>query len=157
MTIGVTAVCGLVPGLFCGFISNGILFLLDNVWHQFIVCHMLTAFFAWLVFYMADRKNSKISMLNKRKPYPIECFLWAGLFSAISNTILGTVICCLFFGKVEDRQYANYAIQGLFLITKNLYFSVYLAEFSANLTDKMLCAVTSFGLYEAVRRIYRKL
>lgn len=157
MTIGLTATLGLVPGLLCAALSNGILYLIDYTMLPFMTCHIVTVLFAWGIFFYEDRKNKKRPFLQKRDSYSIESFLWAGLFSAISNAILGNIIALRLFGARVNRQNAECTMQGIYIVTHDLIYSTYLAGFIENITDKMLSAVASFGLYEAARRIYKKL
>ena len=157
MTIGVTALCGLVPGLLCAALSNGILFLFDYTMLPFMSCHLITALLAWLVFVHDDKKNAVRSVLERSQSYEIEAFLWAGVWSALSNAILGNIIADILFGARVNRQNAECTVQGIYVVTRNLLYSTYLAGFIENITDKMLSAVLSYGLYEGVRRLYKKL
>ena len=157
MTIGVTALCGLVPGLLCAALSNGILFLFDYTMLPFMSCHIVTAVLAWLVFIYTDKKNAKSPVLERSQSYEIDAFLWAGVWSALSNAILGNIIADLLFGARVNRQNAECTVQGIYVVTRNLLYSTYLAGFIENITDKMLSAVLSYGLYEGVRRLYKKL
>lgn len=147
MTIGVTAIGGLIPGIICAVLSNGILYFLDYTMLPFMSCHILTALFAWLVFLHADKKN---------EPYEISTFLWAGVFSALSNAILGNFISDVLFGSRTNRQNIECTVHGIFVITRNLRYSTYLAGFIENITDKMLSAVLSYGLFEAAKRFLGK-
>ena len=154
MTFAVTALCGLVPGILCAVLSNGILFLFDYTMLPFMSCHILTAFLAWLVFLHDDKKNSLRPGFERSEAYEIDVFLWAGLCSAMSNAVLGNIISDLLFGARVNRQNAECTVQGIYVVTHNLLYSTYLAGFIENITDKLLSAVLSFGLYEGVRRIY---
>ena len=157
MTIGVTAICGLIPGLLCAALSNGILFLFDYTMLPFMSCHLVTALLAWLVFLHDDKKNAVRPILERSQSYEIEAFLWAGVWSALSNAILGNIIADLLFGARVNRQNAECTVQGIYVVTRNLLYSTYLAGFIENITDKMLSAVLSYGFYEGVRRIYKKI
>ena len=157
MTIGVTALCGLVPGLLCAALSNGILFLFDYTMLPFMSCHLITALLAWLVFVHDDKKNAVRPVLERSQSYEIDPFLWAGVWSALSNAVLGNIIAGLLFGARVNRQNAECTVQGIYVVTRNLLYSTYLAGFIENITDKMLSAVLSYGLYEGVRRLYKKL
>lgn len=157
MTIGVTALCGLIPGLLCAALSNGILFLFDYTMLPFMSCHLVTALLAWLVFVHADKKNAARPMFERTLYYEIEAFLWAGVWSALSNAVLGNFIADLLFGARVNRQNAECTMQGIYVVTRNLLYSTYLAGFIENITDKMLSAVLSFIFYEAARRVYKKL
>ncbi|MCR4900679.1 MAG: hypothetical protein K5907_07690 [Treponema sp.] len=156
MTIGVTALCGLLPGVLCAVLSNGILFLFDYTMLPFMSCHIVTAVLAWLVFVHADKKNEKLPVLERSESYEIDAFLWAGVWAALSNAILGNLIADILFGARVNRQNAECTVQGIFVVTRNLLYSTYLAGFIENITDKMLSAVLSYGLYEGVRRLYKK-
>ena len=156
MTIGVTALCGLIPGVLCAILSNGILFLFDYTMLPFMSCHIVTAVLAWLVFVHDDKKNEKCPVLERSESYEIDAFLWAGVWAALSNAILGNLIADLLFGARVNRQNAECTVQGIFVVTRNLLYSTYLAGFIENITDKMLSAVLSYGLYEGVRRLYKK-
>lgn len=74
MTIGGTALCGLVPGILCAVLSNGTLFLMEYTLLPYMSCHILTAVLAWLVFDFVERKRQKCSTFKKEKPYTIEYF-----------------------------------------------------------------------------------
>ena len=156
MTIGVTALCGLIPGLLCAALSNGILFLFDYTMLPFMSCHLVTALLAWLVFVHDDKKKAVRPVLERSESYEIDVFLWAGVWAALSNAILGNLIADLLFGARVNRQNAECTVQGIFVVTRNLLYSTYLAGFIENITDKMLSAVLSYGLYEGVRRLYKK-
>ena len=157
MTIGVTALCGLIPGIICAILSNGILFLFDYTMLPFMSCHILTAVLSWLVFAREDKKNDSRSFLERNQSYEIDAFLWAGVWVALSNAILGNIIADMLFGARVNRQNSECTVQGIYVVTRNLLYSTYLAGFVENITDKMLSAVLSYGLYEGVRRIYKKI
>lgn len=157
LTIGVTALCGLLPGLLCAVLSNGILYFFDYTMLPFMSCHIITSLLAWLVFLHADKKNRRRPLFERESSYEIDAFLWAGVFSALSNAILGNIIADLLFGARVNRQNAECTVQGIFIVTRNLFYSTYLAGFIENITDKMLSAVCSYGMYEGVRRIYKKI
>ncbi len=156
LTIGVTAMAGLFPGILCAILSNGLLTFLDYTMLPFMTCHIITAVLAWLVFRNEDRKNSRLSLLERKTSYGIEVFLWAGLWSALSNGILGNIIADTLFGARVNRQNAECTVQGIYIVTRDMLFSIYFAGFIENITDKMLSATASFGFYEIGRRIYEK-
>ena len=157
LTIGVTAVCGLMPGLLCAVLSNGILYFFDYTMLPFMSCHIVTSLLAWLAFLHADNKNRRRPLFERETSYEIDAFLWAGVFSALSNAVLGNIIADILFGARVNRQNAECTVQGIFIVTRNLFYSTYLAGFIENITDKMLSAVCSYGMYEAVRKIYKKI
>ena len=157
MTFAVTALCGLIPGILCAVLSNGILFLFDYTMLPFMSCHIITAFLAWLVFVHADKKNARLPVFERSQSYEIDAFLWAGVWSALSNAILGNIIADLLFGARVNRQNAECTVQGIYVVTRNLLYSTYLAGFIENITDKLLSAVLSYGMYEGVRRVYKRI
>ncbi len=157
LTIGVTAAGGLIPGIICAVLSNGILFFLDYTMLPFMSCHILTSLLAWLVFVHASKKNDSLPLLEKNESYEIDSFLWAGVWSALSNAILGNIIADLLFGSRTNRQNIECTVHGIFVVTRQLRFSTYLAGFIENITDKLISAVLSFVFYEVCRRIYKKL
>lgn len=156
LTIGVTAMAGLIPGILCAILSNGLLTFLDYTMLPFMSCHILTAVLAWAVFKNEDQKNKRLSLLERKASYGIEVFLWAGLWSALSNAILGNIIADALFGARVNRQNAECTVQGIYIVTRNMLFSIYFAGFIENITDKMLSATASFGFYELGRRIYER-
>lgn len=147
LTIGITALFGLIPGVLCAALSNGILYFFDYTMLPFMSCHILTAIFAWLVFLTFDKKTN-----FENKQYYIECFLWAGLWSAISNAILGNLIADSLFGANVNRENTEATIQGVYVVTHNLLFSTYLAGTLTNLVDKMISAVLSYAMYLIARK-----
>ena len=157
LTIGVTAIGGLIPGIICAVLSNGILFFLDYTMLPFMSCHVLTSLLAWLVFVHTSKKNDSLPLLEKNESYEIEAFLWAGVWSALSNAILGNIIADLLFGSRTNRQNIECTVHGIFIVTRKLRYSTYLAGFIENITDKLISAVLSFGFYEGARRIYKKI
>ncbi len=157
LTIGVTALCGLIPGLLCAVLSNGILYFFDYTMLPFMSCHILTSLLAWLVFVHASKKNDSLPLLEKNESYEIDSFLWAGVWSALSNAILGNIIADLLFGSRTNRQNIECTVHGIFVVTRQLLFSTYLAGFIENITDKLISAVLSFVFYEVCRRIYKRL
>ena len=157
LTIGVTALCGLIPGLLCAILSNVILYFFDYTMLPFVSCHILTSLLAWMVFVFEDKKNAKRPLFEQNDSYEIDAFLWAGVWSALSNAILGNFISDLLFGSRTNRQNAECTVQGIFIITRNLLYSTYLAGFIENITDKMISSVCSYGMYEWARRLYKKI
>ena len=123
----------------------------------FMSCHVLTSLLAWLVFILASKKNDSLPLLEKNDSYEIEAFLWAGVWSALSNAILGNIIADLLFGSRTNRQNIECTVHGIFIVTRKLRYSTYLAGFIENITDKLISAVLSFGFYEGARRIYKKI
>ena len=81
----------------------------------FVLCHILTAAFAHITLRRYKKRNEKT-------PYTIEIFLWAGVWSAVSNAVSG-----------------------------NLTFAKYMEGTLTNLADKIISAVVSFAGYKIAR------
>ena len=92
MTIAVTALCGLVPGLICAFCSNLLLSIFAHTGIFFSACHLSTALIAWMVF-RTERKNHP-----NEKLLSADSFMWAGFLAAISNSIIGDTISTFVYG-----------------------------------------------------------
>ena len=58
LTIAVTALCGLVPGIVCAVGSNVLLCIFANTGILFTLCHISTAVVAHLVFYSCGGFNT---------------------------------------------------------------------------------------------------
>ncbi|MBQ5848610.1 MAG: hypothetical protein IIW49_06805, partial [Treponema sp.] len=82
MTIAVTALCGLVPGLICAFCSNFLLSIFANTGILFSICHISTAVVAHLVFNAEKKKN--LASGNTHFSYTTENFMWIGFFAAFT-------------------------------------------------------------------------
>ena len=106
---------------------------------------------------MQTKKNARLPVFERSQSYEIDAFLWAGVWSALSNAVLGNIIADLLFGARVNRQNAECTVQGIYVVTRNLLYSTYLAGFIENITDKLLSAVLSYGMYEGVRRVYKKI
>ena len=75
-------------------------------------------------------------------------FLWAGLWSALSNAVLGNVITSLLYLPLTSPNVDN-TVQGIFVVVPNLTFAVYFSGILSNLLDKMISAALSFEVYKA--------
>lgn len=144
MTLFVTASFGLIPGLICAVGSNLMLTIFVDSSIFFVICHLLTVIFAWLIFMNYSCKE------NFDGSYPIHLFLWAALFSAISNGIIGNIIVDIVFSSVTGRPHADFVVQGIFSAVPNRIFATYFAGIVENLTDKMISACISFGFYKFI-------
>ena len=145
LTIAVTALCGLWGGIACAALSNGVMALPDRSMLWFVACHICTAVFAHLTF-----RHHK--QAHKRAPYTIETFLWAGLWSALSNAVLGNVIVELLYSSVTTAHVDN-IVQGIFIAVENLTFATYFSGFLTNMADKMISAAISYAAYKASWRL----
>ena len=143
LTIAVAAGCGPVFAVVCSVLTHVILCLLDAAMLPFMSCHILTAIFAWLTF------------RHHRRTFPgeaisAETFMWAGLWSALSNATLGNILVGILFSFQPDWPNTAPPVQGLFIVTKNLTFATYFSGTLTNLADKLLSAAVSWGAYRIV-------
>ena len=143
LTIAVAAGCGPVFAVVCAVLTHVILCLLDAAMLPFMSCHVLTAIFAWLTF------------RHHRRAFPgeaisAETFMWAGLWSALSNAALGNILVDVLFSFQPDWPNTAPPVQGLFIVTKNLTFATYFSGTLTNLADKLLSAAMSWGAYRIV-------
>lgn len=145
LTFAVTAWCGLGYGIACAVLSNGIMYLFDATMIPFVSCHILTAFFAWLIF----RRHQRLFPGEK---LTLEAFLWAGLWSALANAVLGNILVDLLFSSQSDRMNTATPVQGLYIATGSLMFATYLSGILTNLADKLISAAISFFVYRAKKR-----
>lgn len=150
LTIGLAALCGLVPAVVCAVISNVILNLFTHCSVLFTVCHICTAVFAWLVFYCSRRKS-----FPKHDCYNFDAFLWAGFWSAVSNALLGNIIADLVFAANTGRPSANTVVQGMYVVIPNLFLVNHIAGLVENFVDKILSAILSFCFYKAASYILK--
>lgn len=158
LTLAVTALCGLWAGIACAVLSNGALWIFYNTSLPFTLCHILTAVCAYFTFRkykipkQSDRNNASGQVRNDKAQLPIGAFLWAGLWSAITNAISGNVLVSLLFASATSPN-VDSSVQGIFIVVPNLTFATYYAGVLTNLTDKIISAVVSFGVYKAVKQI----
>jgi len=155
LTIAVTALCGLIPGIVCAIASNALLCIFANTGILFMLCHISTAVVAHLVFY-SERKKAKTPS-NSNTPYTdfsytTENFMWIGFISAITNSILGDTISYLFYSANTSIPQVDNAVQGIYVVTQSLTFAAYFGGTVTNLIDKVFSATVSLFVY----RFYKK-
>lgn len=156
LTIGVVALCGLIPGIICAFLSNVVLSITTHSTLLFSICHICTAIVAWLVFFVEDVSAKKESLGNTARRtygYTIDSFLWAGLWSSIINGMIGNAIADLVFAANPGRPSANVVLQGIYVAVPDLSFANNFGGYLENLVDKMISALLSLVLYVIVRKI----
>lgn len=141
-TLFVTASFGLVPGIVCALGSNLMLTIFANSNFLFVSCHLCTVILAWTIFLGAEKSSELKGEIT------FHFFLWAALFSAITNAILGNIIVDIVFGSVTGRPQADFVVQGIFSAVPNRLFATYFAGIIENLTDKMISACISFTCYK---------
>ena len=92
-------------------------------------------------------------MNGSKKYYEIDAFLWAGLWSALSNAILGNIISDVLFSSVTTPKIDS-GILSVYTAVPNLVFATYIVGFLTNLTDKMISAVVSYAGYKLCIKLY---
>ena len=147
LTIAVTAISGLGWGIACAVLSNGIMHIADATMFPFVLCHICTALVAHLTFLHYQRSNRK----EPRQSCPIDTFLWAGLWSALTNAVLGNIISQILYASLTIPNVDN-LVQGIFIAVQNLTFATYFGGTLTNLADKMISATLSYAVYRIVCR-----
>lgn len=147
MTIAVTALCGLIPGLICAVASNLLLYIFANTGIIFMPCHISTAVIAYFVF-RAERKNHP-----KEKLLSSSSFMWAGFFAALSNSILGDTMSAFFYKANTSIPQVDNAVQGIYVVIRNLNVAAYIGGTLTNLVDKIISAAICYAVYRLILRI----
>ena len=150
LTIAVTALCGLIPGIVCAIASNALLCIFANTGILFMLCHISTAVVAHLVFY-SERKKAKTPSKTDFS-YTTENFMWIGFISAITNSILGDTISYLFYSANTSIPQVDNAVQGIYVVTQSLTFAAYFGGTVTNLIDKVFSATVSLFVYRFYHR-----
>ena len=144
LTIGVTAIGGLWWGIVCAVLSNVTLYLFDYSMLPFTLCHVLTAVCAWLTFRRAE------------KPFQLQNFLWAGLWSGLTNAVTGNLISDFLFSAATGVDNIDNAVRAIYIATGNLREAIYLGGLITNLVDKFISATVSFLLYKLIYKASRR-
>ena len=150
LTIAVTALCGLVPGIVCAVGSNVLLCIFANTGILFTLCHISTAVVAYLVFYFERKKVASLSKTNFS--YTTENFMWIGFISAVTNSVLGDTISYFFYSANTAIPQVDNAVQGIYVVTKSLKFAAYFGGTVTNLIDKVFSAAVSLFVYRFMIR-----
>ena len=150
MTIAVTALCGLVPGLICAFGSNLLLSIFAHTGIFFSACHLSTALIAWLVF-RSERKNHP-----NEKLLSADSFMWAGFLAAISNSIIGDTISTFVYGANTSIPQVDNAVQGIYVVIRSLPVAAYIGGTITNFVDKLVSATICLFIYRGVKIIQVK-
>lgn len=151
MTIAVTALCGLVPGLICAFGSNLLLFIFAHTGIFFSACHLSTALIAWLIF-RSERKNHP-----NEKLLSADSFMWAGFLAAISNSIIGDTISTFVYGANTSIPQVDNAVQGIYVVIRSLPVAAYIGGTITNFVDKLVCATICLFIYRFVKKVFSNL
>lgn len=150
LTIAVTALCGLVPGIVCAVGSNVLLCIFANTGILFTLCHISTAVVAYLVFYSEREKAASLSKTSFS--YSTENFMWIGFISAVTNSVLGDTISYFFYSANTAIPQVDNAVQGIYVVTKSLKFTAYFGGTVTNLIDKVFSAAVSLFVYRFIMR-----
>ena len=150
MTIAVTALCGLVPGLICAFCSNLLLSIFAHTGIFFSACHLSTALIAWMVF-RSERKNHP-----NEKLLSADSFMWAGFLGAISNSIIGDTISTFVYGANTSIPQVDNAVQGIYVVIRSLPVAAYIGGTITNFVDKLVSAMICLFIYRGVKIIQVK-
>ena len=150
MTIAVTALCGLVPGLICAFCSNLLLSIFAHTGIFFSACHLSTALIAWMVF-RTERKNHP-----NEKLLSADSFMWAGFLAAISNSIIGDTISTFVYGANTSIPQVDNAVQGIYVVIRSLPVAAYIGGTITNFVDKLVSAMICLFIYRGVKIIQVK-
>ena len=150
MTIAVTALCGLVPGLICAFCSNLLLSIFAHTGIFFSACHLSTALIAWMVF-RTERKNHP-----NEKLLSADSFMWAGFLGAISNSIIGDTISTFVYGANTSIPQVDNAVQGIYVVIRSLPVAAYIGGTITNFVDKLVCAMICLFIYRGIKKIQVK-
>lgn len=157
MTIAVTALCGLVPGLICAFGSNLLLSIFAHTGIFFSACHLSTALIAWMVF-TPERKtlgNARTASTGE-KLLSADSFMWAGFLAAISNSIIGDTISTFVYGANTSIPQVDNAVQGIYVVIRSLPVAAYIGGTITNFVDKLVCATICLFIYRGVNIIQVK-
>ena len=150
MTIAVTALCGLVPGLICAFCSNLLLSIFAHTGIFFSACHLSTALIAWMVF-RTERKNHP-----NEKLLSADSFMWTGFLAAISNSIIGDTISTFVYGANTSIPQVDNAVQGIYVVIRSLPVAAYIGGTITNFVDKLVCAMICLFIYRGIKKIQVK-
>ena len=151
MTIAVTALCGLVPGLICAFCSNLLLSIFAHTGIFFSACHLSTALIAWMVF-RTERKNHP-----NEKLLSADSFMWAGFLAAISNSIIGDTISTFVYGANTSIPQVDNAVQGIYVVIRSLPVAAYIGGTITNFVDKLVSATICLFIYRFVKKVFSNL
>ena len=151
MTIAVTALCGLVPGLICAFCSNLLLSIFAHTGIFFSACHLSTALIAWMVF-RTERKNHP-----NEKLLSADSFMWAGFLAAISNSIIGDTISTFVYGANTSIPQVDNAVQGIYVVIRSLPVAAYIGGTITNFVDKLVSATICLFIYRFVKKVFSDL
>lgn len=152
MTIAVTALCGFIPGLICAIASNTLLYFFAHTGILFTISHISTVVVAHLFF--THEKKSNLQK-NRNCLCSSSCFMWIGFIAAITNSILGDTISAVFYKANTSIPQVDNAVQGIYVVIRNLTVAAYIGGTLTNLVDKIISAAISYGVYIGFKKISR--
>lgn len=151
MTIFIVFRFNLLYGIACAFLTNLMLSSFSLVLLPFSICHVSTALVAWFI---KNRCMAWNAGFDKKTDFTANEFLFAGFFSAISNTVLGNLIAIQRYKDIKEGMEglfnSNFLAQSLHLVSGNIAFSIYVSGLISNLTDKIISALVSFVVYRII-------
>lgn len=140
LTISVVAICGFIPGFICALGSNLLFSIVSESSLLFSICHISTVSCAWIVF---SRFNKK----NPHETYTLDCFLWIGIYAALTNGFLGNTIADFVYAADTGRPSATIMIQCLYGAISNLTIANTFGGILENIADKIFSTLISYAVY----------
>lgn len=137
-TIALASLCGFFPAVLGAFLTNLVITLLGKLKLIFCICQILTACGACFVFYFRRKAESK--------EFSLDSFMFAGILSAFSNGILGSVFAAFMGYNLSPIE------KGLYFLTDNIFAANLVGGFILNLIDKSFAAFISYLIYLFARR-----
>lgn len=152
MTIAVSALCGFIPGLICAIGSNTLLYFFAHTGILFTISHISTVVVASLFF-----RHEKKSKLQDSRSFlhSSSCFMWIGFVAAITNSISGDTISAIFYRANTSIPQVDNAVQGIYVVIRNLTVAAYIGGTLTNLVDKIISAAISYGVYMGIKKFGR--
>ncbi|HUX42471.1 MAG TPA: hypothetical protein VMV83_14985 [Rectinemataceae bacterium] len=139
-TMVITAAFGLPAGLLTAFVSNAALSISNDILLPFMICNFATAFSVWLV-----KRRHGLSSLQD--------YLWVGIWSGLSNAVLGSIISAFVFGGITKVHRIDDLVSAFMIAGQSLVGSVFLAGLMTNLVDKLLSTFIALGLRKPVESL----
>lgn len=76
--------------------------------------------------------------------------MWAGFFASLSNSILGDTISTFFYKANTSIPQIDNAVQGIYVVIRNLIVAAYIGGTLTNLVDKIISAAICYAVYRLV-------
>ncbi len=139
-TLLVTINLGLVPGLICALLTNGMLAIAGQVLFPFVLCHMLTVLIAYY-FVVSRRLDSHIG------------YLFMGLMIAFGNGILGSFLSFLIFEGITLVHTIDNLVMSILTTGEALLSAVFWAGMLTNFMDKIISSLIALLLQKPFERL----